>query len=624
MSDPFEGSPPLTDEQEAVVRQPAEAMVLVTAGPGAGKTHTLVRRIEWLVGEGRLGPDEILVLTFSRAAVRQLRNRIAGTEGEERYVRASTFDSWALALLSEVDAGEDWRSKRFDDRIRAATAVIRDGHTHVPALENVRHVIVDEVQDLVGERRELVQAILEEYECGFTVVGDLAQSIYGFQVAEVSRRSSEVGAFFDRLRSTFGSELVELALTENFRAASADARTALGFGPRLLRAVEQRDADDAGRIYEDLRTALMSTLDIGNLQDDLVGSFLRDDARTTAVLCRTNGGALLVSETLHRAGVPHRLQRAAEDRVTPSWIAMLYRCSSGTLLSRQAFEDVVGPLASDGKDLAAMWRPLQRVAAASGGRALDLGRLRQALAAARLPDELTAPPSAAGVVVSSFHRAKGLEFDRVLVVDPGPLRKSEEIDAAEEARALYVAMSRPRHDLFRLAPLNSRWVRKNGGERWVRCGRERWKRLGMEVLGGDVHTEDPAGSVGFRGDPVKLQDRLASDVAVGAPVVLERLDEEPSEQGMSPSYLVVNDGSPIGVTSVAFRRALYRLLQRHRAHVPRHFPSRIDGVRIDAIETVAGSEASGTTAGLGDHGVWLAPRLVGLSRFNWETRDDDE
>jgi hypothetical protein len=612
----------MTREQEAVVRQPADAMLFVTAGPGAGKTHTLVRRIEWLVGEGGLDPDEILVLTFSRAAVRQLRNRIAGTDGEGRYVRASTFDSWALALLSEVDAGGGWSSRTFDERIRAATAVIRDDRSDVVSLDKVRHVVVDEVQDLVGERREMVQAILEEYECGFTVVGDLAQSIYGFQILDASRRSNEVGAFFGWLRSTFGPELVELALTRNFRAGTAEARTALPFGPQLLSAVEQRDEECARRVYEDLRTALMSTLDLGNLKDELVGSSLRDDTRTTAILCRANGGALLVSETLHDAGVPHRLQRAAEDRAAPSWIGMLYRRATRTLLSREAFEEAAELLPAIGRDLATSWRPLQRVAAAVDGRALDLGRLRQALRVGRLPDELMAQPPT-NLVVSSFHRAKGLEFDRVVVVDPGPLRKSDTTDAAEEARALYVAMTRPRQELFRLAPVDTRRVQKNGGDRLARLGREPWQRLGMEVRGGDVHIEEPAGTTGFRADPVKLQDRFAADVLVGTPVVLERADEEPSERGVSPAYLVVHDGSPIGVTSIAFHRALYRTLKRNTRHVPRHFPVRIDNIRIDAIETVAGSEASGITAGLGNHGVWLAPRLVGLGRFHWETKDEN-
>ena len=43
-------------------------------------------------------------------------------------------------------------------------------------------------------------------------------------------------------------------------------------------------------------------------------------------------------------------------------------------------------------------------------------------------------------------------------------------------------------------------------------------------------------------------------------------------------------------------------------------------MRIEAVETVVGSEASGRLAGLGDYGVWLAPRLVGLSKFTYDAK----
>jgi superfamily I DNA/RNA helicase len=73
---------------------------LVVAGPGTGKTEFLVQRAVHLIRSGRARPDQILVLSFSRRAATDLRNRIAaGVEGSWTGIAASTFHSFAFRLL---------------------------------------------------------------------------------------------------------------------------------------------------------------------------------------------------------------------------------------------------------------------------------------------------------------------------------------------------------------------------------------------------------------------------------------------------------------------------------------------------------------------------------------------
>ena len=127
MSDAYGGIPPLTDEQRAVVELPADAMALVTAPAGAGKTYTLVRRLDRLVAEEDLSAGEILVLTFSRAAVRELRERLLRHGDAARHVRVQTFDSWALDMLTKVDEQGGWYERSFDDRIKGALDALEKG-----------------------------------------------------------------------------------------------------------------------------------------------------------------------------------------------------------------------------------------------------------------------------------------------------------------------------------------------------------------------------------------------------------------------------------------------------------------------------------------------------------------
>ena len=81
-------------------RRAAEAVhgpVCILAGAGSGKTTTITRRIAWQVASGAVGPSEILAVTFTDKAAREMRTRLArlGVEG----VRASTFHSAALGQL---------------------------------------------------------------------------------------------------------------------------------------------------------------------------------------------------------------------------------------------------------------------------------------------------------------------------------------------------------------------------------------------------------------------------------------------------------------------------------------------------------------------------------------------
>src|SRR6476469_9088188 len=93
------GAPVALDEQQqAVVAHPGGPL-LVLAGPGTGKTTTLVEAIAARIDEG-VDPERILVLTFSRKAAAELRSRI--TARVARTIReqlARTFHSYAYGVL---------------------------------------------------------------------------------------------------------------------------------------------------------------------------------------------------------------------------------------------------------------------------------------------------------------------------------------------------------------------------------------------------------------------------------------------------------------------------------------------------------------------------------------------
>lgn len=110
----------LSPEQiEAVLAGPDP--VLCAAGPGAGKTHTLLSRIERLIREGE-NPRRILALTFTRKAAGELRDRLVRRLGENASIpRADTlhalaFEIWSKAYSESPAVLDEEASRRtFDD-----------------------------------------------------------------------------------------------------------------------------------------------------------------------------------------------------------------------------------------------------------------------------------------------------------------------------------------------------------------------------------------------------------------------------------------------------------------------------------------------------------------------------
>ncbi|MFG2119524.1 ATP-dependent helicase [Streptomyces sp. NPDC048710] len=102
---PAEADPPRLDAAQRAVVDHETGPLLVLAGPGTGKTTTLVESVAARIARGG-DPERILVLTFSRKAAVDLRDRMALRIGAARAPRATTFHSYCYALVrAHQDSG---------------------------------------------------------------------------------------------------------------------------------------------------------------------------------------------------------------------------------------------------------------------------------------------------------------------------------------------------------------------------------------------------------------------------------------------------------------------------------------------------------------------------------------
>lgn len=105
---------PPTPEQRRVIEHPLGGSVLVVAGAGSGKTETMANRVVWLVANGRVEPDRVLGLTFTRKAAGELSDRVVRRldqfaarlrDAAERGALPPEEHARAGQLLAELDAG---------------------------------------------------------------------------------------------------------------------------------------------------------------------------------------------------------------------------------------------------------------------------------------------------------------------------------------------------------------------------------------------------------------------------------------------------------------------------------------------------------------------------------------
>lgn len=463
-------------QQRIVADEREQTSVLVLAGPGAGKTRVLVHRIAWLVRVRRADPAGILVLTYNRHAAAEVRRRLAALIGPQAgLVTVSTCHALAMRLVGATFAGTFERGEEpdFEGVLRDAAALLRgDGLPRAEAearrealIEGYRWILVDEYQDIGPGEYALIAAVagrsLEDPDLRLSLfaVGDDDQNIYAFNGSSVE--------YIRRFEADYAARAVYL--TENYRSTAA-----------IIAAANRVIAPAAGRMKADRPI----TIDRARRQQPEGGPLAGLDpvARGRVQVLRAGPG-----EAAQAWAAVAELVRLSQ--LVPGWSwsrAAVIAREWAMLHPVRALCEARGiPVQMARETLPAPWRLrevqvlLAHLRAAPGGmvtvpdvQALVArqggGRWWDWLAegvAALDPDGEGRPLPVAeaiealvewmrerrsaqqGLLLLSAHRAKGLEFDDVVILDGGWDRPARGEDADAKRRLFYVAMTRARRSL---------------------------------------------------------------------------------------------------------------------------------------------------------------------------------
>jgi ATP-dependent DNA helicase RecQ len=464
------------DQQRIVADDREQTNVLVLAGPGSGKTRVLVHRIAYLVRARRENPRGILALAYNRHAAVEIRRRLSDLIGDDaRGVTVLTCHAFAMRLVGASFAGRAAKvdGDVFKEIMQEAIALLK-GEGLPPdeadeqrdrLLAGFRWILVDEYQDVGPDQYELIAALAgrtladEEGKLTLFAVGDDDQNIYSFDGASVE--------FIRRFESDYNAK--PAYLTENYRSTGhivAAANLVIDSAANRMKAGHPISVDRArhgqplGGSWQEIDPVSQGRVQIlpagANALSQamaVMSEFERlskldpdwDWART-AVISREWKFLEPIRSYCEMRQIP--VQMADEEtaqfwrlRETQSLLTWL-KSIEAKLVDAVAIRDWI-----DGQVNGGWWLLLRE---AVDEYALETGD-------AELPKDhfvdwlaewgCEVRRKQTGVMLLTAHRAKGLEFDHVAVLDGGWDKIGEVEDKDAPRRLYYVAMTRARKTL---------------------------------------------------------------------------------------------------------------------------------------------------------------------------------
>ena len=449
--------------------------VLVLAGPGSGKTRVLVHRIAYLIRARRENPRGIVALAYNRHAAVEIRRRLVELIGEDaRGVMVLTCHALAMRL---VGASFEGRANRMDDEgfrevLRGATALLRGeglppdeaDEYRARLLAGFRWILVDEYQDIGADQYELISALAgrtlsdEDVKLSLFAVGDDDQNIYAFNGSSVE--------FIRRFETDYAAR--PTFLTDNYRStahiiaaanaviAPARQRMKIGHPIGIDRA---RGKDAPGGEWANLDPIAhgkVQILSVGGAvaqAQEVVAELKRLSILTRnwdwskcAVVAREWSYLDPVRGLCELEEIP--VQMANEDilnvwhlRETRRLVNWLRSRDSRLVASEDLNDWANNQPSSPWKEL--LEECITEYTFGTGGAETPVDHFIEWLA--EWGREIRRRQR--GLLLLTAHRAKGLEFDHVVVLDGGWNRIDRGEDADAPRRLYYVAMTRARHTL---------------------------------------------------------------------------------------------------------------------------------------------------------------------------------
>lgn len=422
----------LSKKQMQIISDKESRVIVVAAGPGSGKTRVLVHKLASLLLLEDVKHEQLLMLTFSRAAATEFKQRLMGLIGNAaHFVEIMTFHSYAFDLLGRIGNLEDAK-----DVVGRAARMISEGEVE-PNRIGKTVLVVDEAQDMSSEEFALVRALMSvNEEMRVIAVGDDDQNIYEFRGSDSN--------YMRQLLADDKSTFVEM--TENYRSTQHVVAFANAFVKGIHNRMKQTPILSMSK---DEGTVVVTHHASHIMFQRVVSDLLRQrNSGTISVLTHTNEEAVILVALLRKHGLRSKLIQSMDG-------FRFWNMAEVRLFLKYIERDTHTPIVTD-----EVWNEAKRKTFQAYATSSSLPYLKRCIElfekinkAKYLTDfkelvfesttEDFCDTSDADVVVSTIHKSKGCEFDDVYMLVSQPQHVTD-----SEMRSYYVGMTRARKRLF--------------------------------------------------------------------------------------------------------------------------------------------------------------------------------
>ena len=444
----------LSKRQKEIIDDHESRCIVVAAGPGSGKTRVLVHKLASLLLLEDVKHEQLLMLTFSRAAATEFKQRLMQLIGNAaHFVEIKTFHSYCFDLLGRVGNLDE-----AGDVVKQAAEMIKNGEVE-PNRISKTVLVIDEAQDMSKDDYALVTALMKaNEEMRVIAVGDDDQNIYEF------RGSNSL--YLYELTQTENSRFFEM--TENYRSFRHIVEAANDFARNIRQRIKSApiismsQEDGEVRIvkhpyeiqekrvymYQPILKDVIR-LQTSNNQKATDGSSDKKN-ETISILTQTNEEAVIMLALLHSHGIKAKLVQSMDGLRFWNLAEVRYFLKK----IDQSLKETKSPIIPDDIWETAKHQTYQKYASSLAlqylhrslqileqtNRAKYYSDLKEFVFESSVEDFCDITES--DIVVSTIHKAKGHEFDHVLMLITHPEHPTDEI-----LRRYYVGMTRAKQTL---------------------------------------------------------------------------------------------------------------------------------------------------------------------------------
>ncbi|WP_294629283.1 RecQ family ATP-dependent DNA helicase [uncultured Bacteroides sp.] len=422
----------LSERQMDIISDKVSRCIVVAAGPGSGKTRVLVHKLASLLLLEDVKHEQLLMLTFSRAAATEFKQRLMELIGNAaHFVEIKTFHSYCFDLLGRIGNLEDSRNV-----VSKAAEMICQGEVE-PNKIGKTVLVIDEAQDMGMEEHSLVKALItNNEEMRVIAVGDDDQNIYEF-------RGSDSGYMY-QLAQESGSVFVEM--TENYRSARQPVDFANGFLKNIHKRIKNTPIIS---MRKEKGWVEVIRYQSEYMYQPLVENLLRHREKgTSCVLTQTNEEAVILMALLRKYGINSKLIQSMDGLRFWNMAEMRY-------FLRYINKRIKTPLITE-----ELWEEAKHTTFSTYDRSLSLMYVKRCVEQFEQTNKTKyfsdfkefvfessledfCDVSGADVVVSTIHKAKGREFDDVHMLISDSYKKDTHL-----MRRYYVGITRAKNRLF--------------------------------------------------------------------------------------------------------------------------------------------------------------------------------